>query len=184
MTLAGGRARGIRHVAPRRTVTGRLRAHDRTRYTAAMRAFASAAALLASIVLHPQASAETDRLQQAITYVFTGSIDPQDTVEIADRKLCVVVVSEPDRNRLARYYLSRFKPERFRFEKRYVGRTPTYQLYVEGDDDVVEFLNAERAVLHGHRTARFPLPGDIDQTQRALQLIAEECKPEKPKPLF
>lgn len=149
-----------------------------------MRAFASAATLLASIVLQPPASAETDRLQQAITYVFTGRIDPQDTIEIADRKLCVVVVSEPERNRLARYYLSRFKPERFRFETRYVGRTPTYQLYVEGDQDVVEFLNPDLTVSHGHRTARIAAPGDIDQTKRALQLIAAECKPEQPKPLF
>jgi hypothetical protein len=175
---------GIHRVAARRTSNGWLRVHDRTRYTAAMRAFASAATLLASIALHPHAFAESDRLQQAITYVFTGSIDPQDTVAIADRKLCVVVVSEPERNRSARYYLSRFKPDSFRFEKRYVGRTPTYQLYVEGDENVVEFLNPEMAVMHGHRTARFPLPGDIDQTQRALRLIADECKPEKPKPLF
>ena len=149
-----------------------------------MKAFASAAMLLASIVLHPHAFAETSKLQQAITYVFTGSIEPQNRIEIADRKLCLVVVAEPENNRSVRYYLSRFKPERFRFEKRYVGRTPTYQLYVEGDEDVVEFLNADGTVSHGHRTARIAAPGDIDQTKRALQLIAAECKPEKPKPLF
>jgi hypothetical protein len=149
-----------------------------------MRAFASVATLLASIVLQPHAFAESDRLQQAITYVFTGSIDVHDTVTIVDPKLCVVVVSEPERGRSVRYYLSRFKPDRFRFEKRYVGRTPTHQLYVEGDEDVIEFLNPDMTVSHGHRTARFALPGDIDQTQRALRLIADECKPEKPKPLF
>ncbi len=64
------------------------------------------------------------------------------------------------------------------------GGQPTYQLYVEGDDDVVEFLNPDLTVSHGHRTARFALPGDIDQSERALRLIADECKPEKPKPLF
>lgn len=149
-----------------------------------MKAFAIAVLLLVSIGVHPRAFAETARLQQAITYIFTGSIEAQHTIEIADRKLCVVVVKESDRGRSARYHLSRFKPDSFRFEKRYVGRAPTYQLYVEGDDDVVEFLNPDLTVSHGHRTARFPLPGDIDQSQRALRLIADECKPEKPKPLF
>ena len=149
-----------------------------------MRALVIAVMVLASIVLRAGASAESDRLQQAITYVFTGSIDPQNHIEITDRKRCVVVVSEPETRRSVRYYLSRFKPDSFRFEKRYVGRTPTYQLYVEGDDDVVEFLNPDMTVSHGHHTARFPLPGDIDQSQRALRLIAQECKAEKPKPLF
>ncbi|MFN3349896.1 hypothetical protein [Pseudorhodoplanes sp.] len=149
-----------------------------------MRAFAIAILLPVSIALHMPAAAESERVQQAITYVFTGSIDPQENVEIADRKLCMVVVSEPDRNRLTRYYLSRFKPDSFRFETQYIGRTPTYRLYVEGDDNVVEFLNPDRSVAHGHRTARFALPGDIEQTRRALRLIADECKPEKPKPLF
>jgi hypothetical protein len=149
-----------------------------------MKAFAIAVLLLVSIGVHTRASAESEKLQQAITYIFTGSIEPQDHIEIADRKLCVVVVTEPDRGRPARYHLSRFKPDTFRFEKRYVGRSPTYQLYVEGDDDVVEFLNPDMTVSRGHRTARFPLPGDIDQSERALRLIADECKPEKPKPLF
>jgi hypothetical protein len=149
-----------------------------------MRAFAIAVLLLVSIVLHTHAFAETDKLQQAITYVFTGNIEPHGNIKIVDRKPCVVVVSEPDSNRATRYYLSRFKLDTARFEKRYVGRSPTYQLYVEGDDDVVEFLNPDMTVSHGHHTARFPLPGDIDQSQRALRLIAEECKAEKPKPLF
>ncbi|MGE3987560.1 hypothetical protein [Pseudorhodoplanes sp.] len=149
-----------------------------------MRAFAIAILLLSAIVPHTRAFAETDKLQQAITYVFTGSIEPQSHIQIAGFKPCVVVVSEPDIRRATRYHLSRFKPERFRFEKRYVGRTPTYQLYVEGDDDVVEFLNPDMTVSHGHRTARFALPGDIETTRRALQLIGEECKPEKQKPLF
>ena len=70
----------------------------------------------------------------------------------------MVVVAEPENNRSVRYYLSRFKPDSFRFEKRYVGRAPTYQLYVEGDEDVVEFLNTDMTVSHGHRTARTPWP--------------------------
>jgi hypothetical protein len=149
-----------------------------------MRVFAIAVLLLLSIVPHTRAIAETDKLQQAITYVFTGNIEPHGTIKIVDRKSCVVVVSEPENDRATRYHLSRFKPDSFRFEKRYVGRAPTYQLYVEGDEDVVEFLNPDMTVSHGHRTARFPLPGDIDQSRRALQLIADECKAEKPKPLF
>ena len=149
-----------------------------------MRAFVIAVLLLLSHVLHTRALAETDKLQQAIAYVFTGNIEPQSHIKLVDRKLCVVAVSEPETNRATRYYLSRFKPDSFRFEKRYVGRNPTYQLYVEGDEDVVEFLNPDMTVSHGHRTARFPLPGDIDQSQRALRLIADACKPEKPKPLF
>ncbi len=149
-----------------------------------MRAFAIAILLLVPIVLHMPASAETDRLRQAITYIFTGSIEPQENIEVADGTPCVVIVSEPDRNRISRYHLRRFKPETFRFEQRYVGRTPTYQLYVEGDEDVIEFLSSDRSVSHSHRTARFALPGDIDQSRRALRLISEQCKPEKPKPLF
>ena len=149
-----------------------------------MRAFGIAVLLLACIVPHTRAFADSDKLRQAINYVFIGSIDAHDTIKIVDPKLCVVVVSEPERSRSVRYHLSRFKPDTFRFEKRYAGRTPTYQLYAEGDDDVVEFLNPDMTVSHGHRTARFPLPGDIDQTQRALLVIADECKPEKPKPLF
>lgn len=149
-----------------------------------MRAFAIAVLLLASVIVHWRAYADSEKLQQAIIYVFTGSIDAQDNIEIADRKLCTVIVSDPDTKRSTRYYLSRFKMDTSRFEKRYVGRTPTHQLYVEGDEDVVEFLNPDKTVAHGHRTARFLLPGDIDQTQRALRLIADACKPEKPKPLF
>ncbi len=149
-----------------------------------MRAFFIAVMVLASIVVPTRAFSESEKLRQAITYVFTGSIEPHDTIEIVDPKLCVVTVSEPDRNRSVRYYLSRFNPDTFRFEKRYVGRTPTYQLYVEGDEDVVEFLNPDKTVSHGHRTARFALPGDIDQSERALRVIADECKPDKPKPLF
>jgi hypothetical protein len=149
-----------------------------------MRDFAIAILLLASIVPHTRAFADSDKLRQAINYVFTGSIDAHDTIKVIDPKLCVVVVSEPERNRSVRYHLSRFKMDTTRFEKRYVGRTPTYQLYVEGDDDVVEFLNPDMTVSHAHRTARFPLPGDIDQSERALRVIADQCKPEKPKPLF
>ena len=42
------------------------------------------------------ATAEDDVLQQAINYVFTGTIDPKDGPEITDRKSCAVVV--PDEN--------------------------------------------------------------------------------------
>ena len=55
---------------------------------------------------HP-ARAEADVLQQAINYVFTGSIDPKDSPEITDRKSCVVVVADPKWKRFIRYHLRR-----------------------------------------------------------------------------
>jgi hypothetical protein len=49
------------------------------------------------------AGAEDDVLQQAINYVFTGTIDPKDGPEITDRKSCVVVVPDPKWKRSVRY---------------------------------------------------------------------------------
>ena len=61
---------------------------------------------------------------------------------------------------------------------------PSYRLVAEGDDDVIEFLNPDGTISHGQRTVQIPLPGDFDQSQRALRLIAEQCQPRPPKPLF
>src|ERR1700687_461797 len=79
----------------------------------------AAVSLLCTIAPHERAVAEDDVLQQAVNYVFTGSIDPQDRPEIVDRKSCVVVVPEPKLKRYARYYLSRFKMDVARISKRY-----------------------------------------------------------------
>lgn len=130
------------------------------------------------------ALADDDVLQQAINYVFTGRIDPERGPEMVDRNGCVVAVADPRSNRTARYQLGRFRLDAPRFEKVYSGRTPNYRLVAEGDDNVIEFLNPDGTVSHGQRTVQIPLPGDFDQSQRALRLIAEQCKPAKPKPLF
>jgi hypothetical protein len=140
--------------------------------------------VLAMMVPGTRSLAETDVLQQAINYVFTGRLDPKGGPRIADRKACTVVVPDPVNKRSIRYYLARFRMDTARYEKIYAGRTPNHQLFVEGDEDVVEFLNPDMTVAHGHRTALIALPGDIDQSQRALRLIADRCKAETPKTPF
>ena len=140
------------------------------------------AALAAAIAWLPisssPAAAEADVLAQAINYVFTGKIKPPKDLEIVDPKACIVQLTDPSTKRATSYYLSRFKMETARYEKLYSGRLPSYNLYVEGDDDVVEALNPDMSVAHAHRSARFPLPGDIDRSRRALRLIDEKCKDE------
>lgn len=127
-----------------------------------------------------------DLFQQAINYVFTGSIDPKDAPEIVDPKTCVVVV--PDRNfkRFARYYMSRFKMNTSLIGKKYSGPRTLYELDVSGDDTILEYLSADKAtVLEAFKSAQIPLPGDIDRTQKALNIIfADHCKPEQEKTPF
>ena len=149
------------------------------RYGPLLSTAAAAAIALLPIGL-PSAKAEADILEQAINYVFTGQVAPQEDLEIVDRKACIVQLAEPDSKRKTRYYLSRFKMDTARYEKLYSGRVPSYRVYIEGDDDVVEFLNPDMTISHAHRSARFPLPGDIDRSQRALRLIAEKCKHDEP----
>jgi hypothetical protein len=145
---------------------------------------------IASFVLtmlpQAQAAAEDDVLQQAVNYVFTGSIDPQNGPEIVDRKSCVVVVPEPKFKRYARYYLGRFKMDVSRVSKKYSGHDVSYELEVEGDSVVLEFLKSDRTTAdYGFKTAHIALPGNIDRTEKALALIfAEYCKVEKPKTPF
>jgi hypothetical protein len=133
----------------------------------------------------PQAGAmsEEDVLQQAINYIFTGRIDPKNGPEIADPKTCVVVVPEPDLNRYARYYLNRFKMDVSRISKKYAGRQVLYELEVEGDDVILEFLKADKtSVNFGFKSAHIPLPGNIDRTEKALHLVfAEHCKADQPR---
>jgi hypothetical protein len=120
--------------------------------------------------------------QRAINYVFTGRIDPKNHPEVVDQKSCLVVIPEPNLNRYARYYLNRFKMDVSRISKKYTGRQVFYELEVEGDDIIVEYLKADkRTVELGFKSAHISLPGNIEQTEKALKLIfAEHCKAEKP----
>lgn len=145
---------------------------------------AAALTLLPMLAAGSRARAEADVLQQAINYVFTGRTDPQTAPRITDRTACIVVIPDPANKRSIRYHLGRFRMDIARFEKIYAGRTPSYRLSVEGDDDVVEFLNPDTTVAHAHSTAQIALPGDIEQSERALRLIADQCKAEKPKVPF
>lgn len=124
--------------------------------------------------------------QQAVNYVFTGRIDPRDGPEIVDRKSCVVVVPDPKYKRYARYYLSRFKMDIARVNKKYSGPQVFYELEVQGDEVLLEYLNADKTtVAFGFKSAQISLPGNIDQTERALKLIfAGHCKADKPKAPF
>src|SRR5947209_1445566 len=66
--------------------------------------------VLSCLLTASPAPAAEDVLQQAINYVFTGTIEPsKDGPELVDRQSCIVVVPEPKFNRYARYYLRRFK---------------------------------------------------------------------------
>jgi hypothetical protein len=143
-------------------------------------------AALATLALPSRALAAQDLLQEAINYVFTGRIDPVDGPEIVDRKSCVVVMPEPKFKRFARYYLSRFKMETSRISKKYAGSQPVYELEVEGDDVIFEYLKPDKTTVdYGFRSAHISLPGDIGQTEKALALIfSQYCKAEPPKGPF
>jgi len=148
-----------------------------------------AAATLSLLWAMPQqarAAAEDDVLQQAINYVFTGTIDPQDGPEIVDRKSCVVVVPEPRFKRYARYYFTRFKMDVARFSKKYSGHDVSYELEVEGDSVLLEFLKPDKTTVdYGFKSAHISLPGNIDRTEKALALIfSEYCKVERPRTPF
>jgi hypothetical protein len=58
-------------------------------------------------------------------------------------------------------------------------------LDVKGDDVIVEYLTLDKkTVLSGNRSAQIPLPGDFDQTQKALRIVFGRCSAEKPKAPF
>jgi hypothetical protein len=140
-----------------------------------------AAAIAAAAVLTPaRASAEADRFQQAVNYVFTGRIDPPDAPEIVNRDACVVVVRDTKYDRYARYHLGRFRMDDALFDKRYSGSRVNYVLDVKGDDVILEYLSPDRkTVAQSYRSAQIPLPGDIDQTRKALQIVSDDCKAKK-----
>jgi len=125
---------------------------------------------------------EDDPLQKAVNYLFTGRNDPQDAPEILDRKSCVVVVSDPKFKQPVRYYLGRFRMDTAFINKTYAGSETAYSLDVKGAEIIVEYLDLDRStVLHGHKSAQISLPGDIDQTNTALALVASLCTNDKPK---
>jgi len=132
------------------------------------------------------ASGAEDRFQLAIDYVFTGRLDATNGPEITDRRSCIVLVPEPKFNRYARYYLSRFKMDTARISKKYAGSQTLYELEVEGDDVVLEYLKADKTTVdYGFRSAHISLPGEPDQTEKALALIfSQYCKAEKPQAPF
>lgn len=137
------------------------------------------------MTLQTRAVPGDDLFQQAVNYVFTGKLDPRVAPEIVDRKSCVVVVPAKFEG-YARYYLTRFKMDEARFSSRYSGRETLYELEVAGDDVLVEYLKPDKTTVdYGFKSAHIPLPGNIDQTKRALGLIfSEYCKAEKPKSPF
>jgi hypothetical protein len=132
------------------------------------------------------ARTDDDVFQQAVNYVFTGSVDPQDAPEITDRKLCIVVVADPKFRRYARYYLSRFKMDVSLISKKYSGTQTLYELDVDGDDIILEYLTLDKtSVIQGFKSAQISLPGNIERTQKAIQFIyAERCKTDQPKTPF
>jgi hypothetical protein len=133
-----------------------------------------------------RAAGAEDRFQLAVNYVFTGKVDPTNGPEIVDRNSCVVLVPEPKFNRYARYYLNRFRMDTARISKKYAGSQTLYELEVEGDDTVLEYLKVDKVTVdYGFRSAHFALPGDPDQTEKALALIfSQYCKAERPRSPF
>jgi len=138
-----------------------------------------------TVPLQIRALAEDDPLQKAVNYLFTGRIDPQNTPEILDRKTCVVVVSDPKSKKYVRYYLGRFRKDTTLIDKTYAGSDTVYNLDIKGAEVIVEYLdNDKTTVLHGHKSAQISLPEDIDQTNKALEIIASLCRNAKPKAPF
>jgi len=135
------------------------------------------ATLLWAAALPPAATAEDDVLQQAVNYVFTGTVEPENAPEIRDRTSCVVVVADPKWNRFIRYDLSRLGLDDPRIDSTYSGRQTNYQLDIEADQVVVEYLGPDRkTVINGYKSAQIPLPGEIDRTRKAIQWLAAHCK--------
>jgi hypothetical protein len=89
----------------------------------------------------------------------------------------VVVVPDPKSKRSIRYYLGRFKIDTAFINKTYAGSETIYSLDVKGAEVIVEYLDlGKTTVLHGNKSAQISLPGDIDQTNKALALIASLCR--------
>jgi hypothetical protein len=72
------------------------------------------------------------------------------------------------------------------FTKTYAGSQPLYELEVESDNILIEYLDIDKStVTQGYKSAHIRLPGNIDQTQKALKIIfADYCKAEQQKAPF
>ncbi len=124
-----------------------------------------------------RAAVRDDMLQKAFNYVFTGTIDPKETPDIVDPSSCAVVVRDLNFPRFIRYYFGRIRPDNSRISKEYAGRKTLYKLEIESDNIVIEYLAADKTTItQAFKTAEIDLPGDIEQTQKALKLIAERCR--------
>lgn len=151
------------------------------------RTIAAAATIAFGTTAFPEYSpAEIDLFQQAVNYVFTGNVAPQNAPEIVDRESCVVIVPDPRTDGFIRYYMARFRMEDALFDKIYSGSQVVYKLDVKGNDTIIEYLSSDKhTVRQQYRSAQIPLPGDIDQTQKAFRIIfADYCKPQNPKGPF
>jgi hypothetical protein len=135
-------------------------------------------AVIWTVSLRQVAAGETDLFQEAVNYVLTGTTDPADLPLIVDRKSCIVVMHDPKYNRYIRYHLKRFKMDTANFSKIYAGTRTLYSLEVTGDDVILEYLDADKTtVTQAYKSAQIPLPGNIDQTQKALKIIfTDYCK--------
>jgi hypothetical protein len=73
-----------------------------------------------------------------------------------------------------------------RISKKYAGAQALYELEVEGDDVILEYLKADKTTAdYGFKTAHISLPGNIDQVEKAIRIIfSESCKADTPKPHF
>jgi hypothetical protein len=133
-----------------------------------------------------RAAAADDLFQNAVNYVFTGRIDPQDAPEIVDRKSCVVMLRDTKFDRYIRYYLSRFRMDTANFSKTYAGSQAQYELEVKSDNVLLEYVATDKTtVAQAYRSAHIALPGNIDQTQKALKIIfGDYCKTEQEKTPF
>jgi hypothetical protein len=143
-------------------------------------------AVIWTVSLQQVAAAETDLFQEAVNYVFTGTTDPPEAPEIVDRKSCIVVVRDAKYNRYIRYYLKRFKMDTANFNKIYAGSRTLYNLEVTGDEVILEYLDLDKTtVSQAYKSAQIPLPGNIDQTQRALKIIfTDYCRADQLKSPF
>jgi hypothetical protein len=165
----------------------RLHPYDHTRERIASRApkarqkrlfLAVAMAALLWVAAVQGAAPQADLFQEAINYVFTGKTDPPDPPVIIDRASCIIVMRDPKYPRYIRYNLSRFKMDAANFTKTYAGSQVLYSLEVSGDDVLLEYLGLDKTtVAERYKSAQIALPGNIDQTQKALKIIfASHCK--------
>lgn len=79
---------------------------------------------------------------------------------------------DPKYKRYIRYHLKRFKMDTANYSKIYAGSRALYNLEVVGDDVILEYLDMDKTtVSQAYKSAQIPLPGNIDQTQKALKII-------------